>query len=136
MTALSLTANRNFDGKKERAACIKDLLVEPFFQQDSNDKLHWQVTLKVTYRPGPDINAPYHFASEIVGLFQVSTEQAKEKVQWLVETNASSLLYSTARELLRNAMSSGPYPPMLLPTGSFYEPKKDQPEAVPVQPQK
>jgi preprotein translocase subunit SecB len=127
ITTLNLTANRSYDGQKPRAACISDLLVEPFFKFDEKDARHWQVTLKVTYRPGPDVNAPYHFAVEIVGLFQVNTDYPSDKVSWLVETNASSVLYSTAREMLRSVMASGPYPPLLLPAGSFYEPKTNVP---------
>jgi preprotein translocase subunit SecB len=129
ITALSLTANRNYDGQKQRAPCVSDLQVEPFPRPDEKDARHWQVTVKITYRPGPDVNAPYHFAVEIVGLFQVVAQVEADKVEWLVETNATSVLYSTAREILRSAMNTGPYPPLLLPTGSFYEPKK----AVPVE---
>jgi preprotein translocase subunit SecB len=124
VTTLSLTANRNFDGQKPRAACISHLLVEPFLQADEKDTRHWQVTVKITYRPGPDVNAPYHFAVEIVGLFCVAAEYPADKVQWLVEINGPSVLYGTAREMLRSLMTTGPYPPLLLPTGSFYEPKK------------
>ena len=127
VTSLSLTANRNFDGHKPRAACISDLLVEPFLQVDKKDARHWQVTLKITYRPGPDVNAPYHFAVEIVGLFHVAADYPPDKVSWMVETNATSVLYGTAREMLRSVMTTGPYPPLLLPTGSFYEPKKTTP---------
>jgi preprotein translocase subunit SecB len=123
VTALSLTANQNLDSQKERAACGSHLQVEPTLRADERDNRHWQVTLKATYRPGPDVNATYHFAIEIVGLFQVAQEVAEEKIQWLVETNATSVLYSTAREILRSAMAAGPYPPLLLPAASFYEPK-------------
>lgn len=126
VTTLSLTANQNFDGRKETATCASHLQVEASLRADENDARHWQVTLKVTYRPGPDVNAPYHFTVEIVGLFQVTTEVSADKVQWLVETNATSILYGTAREILRSAMSNGPYPPLLLPAGSFYEPRKEQ----------
>ena len=40
----------------------------------------------------------------------------------MVEVNGSSVLYSAARQILRNAMSSGPFNPLLLPTASFVEP--------------
>ncbi len=134
VTALNLTANRAYDGQKERDACAKDLLVEPFVRPDEKDGRHWQVTLKVTYRPGPAVNAPYHFALEIVGLFRVAAEVADDKVEWLVQTNATSVLYSTAREILRSAMANGPNPPLLLPTGSFYEPRKEEASAKQAEP--
>lgn len=130
VTALSLTANRSFDGRKPLAACASDLRVEPFVLADESDARHWQVTLKIAYRPGPDVNAPYHFAVEIAGLFQVTLQVPDENVKWLVETNATSVLYSSAREILRSVMSNGPYPPLLLPTLSFYEPRTTQAEAT------
>lgn len=134
VTALSITANRNYDGQKKNAPCSSDLSVEPSLQQTGGKGArHWQATLKITYRPGPDVNAPYHFSMEIVGLFQVANQIAEDKAKWFVETNGTAVLYSTAREILRSVMSGGRYPPLLIPTGTFYEPKKDE---VPVSPEK
>jgi preprotein translocase subunit SecB len=133
VTALSITANRNYDGQKQKALCSSDLQVEPFLQTDGKDARHWQATLKITYRPGPDVNAPYHFSIEIVGLFQVANQVTEDKAKWFVETNGTAVLYSTAREFLRSVMSSGPYPPLLVPTGTFYEPEKKE---APPQPEK
>jgi preprotein translocase subunit SecB len=126
VTALSITANRNYDGQKQKAPCSSDLQVEPLFQVDGKDIRQWQATLKIIYRPGPDVNAPYHFSIEIVGLFQVANHVAEDKAKWFVETNGTAVLYSTAREILRSVMSSGPYPPLLIPTGTFYEPEKKE----------
>jgi preprotein translocase subunit SecB len=126
VTALSITANRNYDGQRQKAPCSSDLKVEPFLQMEGKDIRHWQATLKITYRPGPDVNAPYHFSIEIVGLFQVVNQVAEDKAKWFVETNGTAVLYSTAREILRSVMSSGPYPPLLVPTGTFYEPEKSE----------
>lgn len=126
VTALSITANRNYDGQKQKAPCSGGLQVEPLLQMEGKDARHWQATLKITYRPGPDVNAPYHFSMEIVGLFQVVNEVAEDKAKWFVETNGTAVLYSTAREILRSVTSAGPYPPLLIPTGTFYEPKKGE----------
>ena len=97
--------------------------MEPILGPDEKDSRRWQVTLKVTYRPGPDVNTPYHFAIEIVGLFLVSNQVAEEKVKWWIETNATAVLYSALREIVRALTSRGPYPALLLPTGTFYEKK-------------
>ena len=123
VTALSLTANRSYDAQKSIDARLADLKVEPQLMADGKDSRHWQVTMKITYRPGPDANVPYHFSLEVVGKFQVAQAVKTEKAQWLVETNATAVLYSTAREFLRSVMANGPYKPMLLPTVSFYEPQ-------------
>lgn len=124
VTSLSLTANRNYDGQKQKAACGNDLLVEPSLQLDGKDIRHWQATMKIAYRPGPDVNAPYHFSIELVGLFQVADRVEEDRAKWFVETNGTAVLYSTAREILRSIMTRGPYPPLLIPTGTFYEPKE------------
>src|SRR6266496_5082283 len=121
VTALSLTANRSFDRQKSVKPCVGDLQVETILGPDENDKWHWQLTLKVSYRPGPDVNTPYHFSIEIVGLFQVSREVAESKAKWWIETNATAVLYSAVREIVRAVTSRGPYPALLLPTGTFYQ---------------
>jgi preprotein translocase subunit SecB len=141
VTSLSLTANRSYDRQKSVRPCVADLQVEPILAQDEKESRRWQLTLKITYRPGPDVNTPYHFAIEIVGLFQVSSEVAEEKVKCWIETNATAVLYSASREIVRAVTSRGPYPALLIPTGTFYEKKaetdhsakEDQNEVKPMQ---
>jgi len=121
VTSLSLTANRSYDREKGVKPSVNDLQVEPILGPDQKDNRHWQLTLKVNYRPGPDVNTPYHFSVEIVGLFQVSPQVTEEKIKWWIETNATAVLYSALREIVRAVTSRGPYPALLLPTGTFYE---------------
>lgn len=121
VASLSLTANRSYDRAKGVKPCVGDLQVEPILAPDAKDSRHWQLTLKVNYRPGPDINTPYHFSVEIVGLFQLSPQVAEEKTKWWIETNATAVLYSALREVVRAVTSRGPYPALLLPTATFYE---------------
>ena len=45
---------------------------------------------------------------EIVGYFNVSPSYPKEQVERLVKTNASSILYSIAREMVRSITAAGP----------------------------
>lgn len=124
VTELSLTANRSFEVNDKIDARFKDIKIEPKLLVSKGDPRAWQVTMRIVYRPGPGINVPYHFTIEIVGLFEVQAKVPEEKISWYVETNATAVLYSTAREILRSVMSSGPYQALLLPTGSFYEPQK------------
>lgn len=128
VTALSLTANRSYDWEKGAKPCVSDLQVETILGPDEKDSHHWQLTLKVNYRPGPDVNTPYYFSVEIVGLFQVSTQVTEDKVKWWIETNATAVLYSALREIVRAVTSRGPYPALLLPTGTFYEGKQEKPK--------
>jgi preprotein translocase subunit SecB len=129
VTSLTLTANRSFDRAKGVKPCVSDLQVEPILGPDEKDQRHWQLTLKISYRPGPDVNTPYHFSIEIVGLFQLSSQVPDEKLKWWIETNATAVLYSASREIIRAVTSRGPYPALMLPTGTFYEKPQDKGEA-------
>jgi hypothetical protein len=83
----------------------------------------WQVDLKVGFAPSGDSNAPYSFSAEIVGLFVVIDDMPKEEVHAFVNANATSVLYSTLREIVHTITSKGPYFPLLLPTPCFHQQK-------------
>ena len=119
---LSVIANRDHDRTKPIALTDENLVVVPTFIPDTKDSRLWQVTLRVQQQAGPAANAPYFFTAELTGFFSVAPDYPDNKVEWMVRTNATSVLYSTAREVLRSAMSQGPYCPLLLPTVSFYTP--------------
>ncbi|MEA1929019.1 MAG: protein-export chaperone SecB, partial [Candidatus Auribacterota bacterium] len=46
-----------------------------------------------------------------------------ENIESLVRINCPAVLYSTAREILRSVMAQGPFPALILPTGTFNKPK-------------
>ncbi len=119
---LSVITNREHDRAKPIALTDENLLVTPSFMPDPKDPRLWQVTLRIQQQAGPAANAPYFFTVELAGFFSVAPDYPEDKVEWMVRTNATSVLYSTAREVLRSAMSQGPYCPLLLPTVSFYTP--------------
>lgn len=123
VTELSVTANREHDPKKTVTLTDENMVVTPDILPDKNDPRNWQVTLRIQQQAGPDVNAPYFFTVELTGFFSVATSFPEDKAEWIVRTNATSVLYSTAREVLRSAMSQGPFCPLLLPTVSFYTPE-------------
>lgn len=120
VTELHVTANLKHDPEQPLALSADDILVTPDFLVAKDDPRQWQVTLRIQQQAGPSANPPYYFTVELVGAFDVAPNYPDEKVEWMVRTNASSMLYSTAREVLRGAMSQGPFCPLLLPTVSFY----------------
>lgn len=134
VTELSLTANKEFDPKKEVKLGVESLVVAPALLADASDPRQWQVTLRIQQHPGPEANAPYFSTLEIVGFFCLQDDYPQEKIEWMVQTNATSVLYSAAREILRGAMAQGPYPPVILPTLSFYSPRTEKQTAAPVEP--
>ncbi len=122
VTELNVTANREHDPQKAVTLTDENIVVKSNFMVQNDDSLKWQVTLRVQQQGGPSTNPPYFFTIEMVGFFTVAESYPAEKAEWMVRTNASSVLYSTAREALRVAMSQGPFRPLLLPNVSFYMP--------------
>jgi preprotein translocase subunit SecB len=133
VTELSLTANKEYDPKKEFKFDVENTLVTPALLSDETDQRQWQVTLRIKQQPGPDANAPYFSALEIVGFFCLDESYPEDKIEWMIQTNATSVLFSAAREILRSATAQGPYPPILLPTVSFYGPNPQKKAAPPTE---
>jgi len=123
VTELSVTANRQHDAGKPVTLTDENLVVKQDFLREKNGPRRWQVTLRIQQQGGPSTNPPYFFTIELVGFFSVAANYPEEKAESMVRTNATSVLYSTAREVLRGAMSQGPFCPLLLPTVSFYTPE-------------
>ncbi|MBT7066647.1 MAG: hypothetical protein HN919_10120 [Verrucomicrobia bacterium] len=133
VTEVSCAANSAFDPEKPVEVAMDQLLVETSIQKaeiDSSERVGWSVDLSVSYQANPDQNYPYSYAIKLVGFFSSPSEVPDGlDDERLVRVNGSSMLYGTAREMLRNAMATGPWGEMLIPTISFYESKKDSEEA-------
>jgi preprotein translocase subunit SecB len=123
VTELNVSANRQHDPKAPITLSADNLTVKPDILAQNDDPRRWQVTLRIHQQGRPSTNSPYFFTIELVGMFSVAANYPEKQVESLVRTNASSVLYSTAREVLRSAMAQGPFFPLLLPTLSFYTPE-------------
>jgi len=119
-TDLSCQANVKFDPEKEFEFGLDSLTIESNILAGKTKNDGWQVTLTVFHQATEEVNTPYSFRVEIVGFFKVDATYPANKAEWLVKTNASSVLYSVARETLRRAMQNGPWMSVFLPTVSFY----------------
>ena len=120
LSEIFVRANESFDAKQLMNLSPNDITVESVAVKVADDVRHWQVTLKVFYQSKNSVNAPYSFRAEAVGFFSVVESCPEDRAEWLVKTNASSVLYSVVREALRNAMATGPWKPIILPAVSFY----------------
>lgn len=82
-----------------------------------------RVEVELTLSPAARSHAYYDFSIKMIGLFSIdlNCHQTDPNLDpdRLVATNAPSLLYSAARELLLILTSRGPHPAMLLPTVRF-----------------
>lgn len=123
VTNLMVSANPKFNPKEKMNLGMEDITVETETRPPVEGSNIWQVKTSVFFMGSEKINSPYAFRVDLQGLFTVIDNSSVEKAQLLVETNGPSVLFSTAREILRSAMSSGPYKALILPTVSFYEPK-------------
>lgn len=120
LAKLSVEANARFEPKEPMNLSANDISVESVSVRIGGDVRKWQVSIKVFHQSKDGVNAPYFFCVEAVGFFSVAESYPEDREEWLVKTNASSVLYSAAREALRSAMAAGPWKPVLLPTVSFY----------------
>jgi preprotein translocase subunit SecB len=129
ITELHLTANEDFDPEKEVRLRLEDVLAEPECIVREKHPREWQIRLRVRHAHTPESNSPYNFAVEIVGFFRVHEDVPDESVEKFARVNGSSILFTTAREVLRSSMANGPFDPIVLPTVCFFDPPLESTDA-------
>ncbi len=122
VSEINVSSNRDFDPEKDVRLDFEDLIVKPGYVKSESSKRRWEVSLRVQFQPGPEANVPYYFMVEILSLFDIHKSVPEEKLEPLVKSNCPAVLYTMAREILRSVMAQGPFPSLILPTGTFYEP--------------
>ncbi len=123
VTDLSVSVNPEFDPEKEVNLHIGNMIVntEPIKKPD--DDREWQIKMNIRHTQNSESNSPYFFAVELMGFFHINELLPESMVEKFAYVNGSSVLYSSAREILRNAMADGPYDPIMLPTVCFLDDK-------------
>ena len=124
VTELIFSANKEYDPAREGGLGLDELIIEPTCLPAEDGNHQWQGSLSIRFQPKAETNYPYTFSLELVGFFSVLGDPSPEREEFLVKTNAPSMLFGAAREIIRSATSRGPFSPILLPSVSFYEPKK------------
>ena len=133
VSELHFAVNHVFDPTKKVDLSDDQFVVDVGLLRDEKLPDKWQVTLRVKHQPVATANAPYSFTLEVVGFFHALPIYTHDKER-LVKTNGPTILYGIAREIVRGITTSGPYPGVLIPSVSFYEPSPapaTQPPAVP-----
>ncbi|MBM3883498.1 MAG: hypothetical protein FJ387_27975 [Verrucomicrobia bacterium] len=113
------SVNSRYDGKKDLELKPDELTTETACNPSKSNPRLWTVALDVKYQPASQTNTPYVFSLFLVGFFEVAKAFDEARVAALVKTNGASVLYGTAREIIREQTSRGPAGPFLLPTASF-----------------
>ena len=124
VTDLHLSANPKFDAKQEVLLNLEDFQVGFEAASASENKRQWQIVLKLKHQPAAEANVPYRFAAEMVGVFILLEGYPEDCIERMVKTNGPSMLYGVLREVIRDATARGPYPALILPSTSFYEPQE------------
>lgn len=79
----------------------------------------FRVELTIESAVDPIIRYPYPFRVVMVGFFRYEGDPSLEESRQIISVNSSTLLYSSAREVLAAATGRGPFPGVQLPTVSF-----------------
>ena len=111
--------NSKYDVSKGLEKKLEEMEATPQCHRHTDNPLKWTVELELKYQPAAETNTPYIFSLTLVGYFEVSKTFDPNVVERLVHTNGPSVLYSIARELVREQTARGPDGPFILPTASF-----------------
>lgn len=126
VSEMSLSASSTYDPEKDSNLELADLHVESDLSLVKPNEPLWAVTMSVEQNVTAEKNAPYNFVVRLVGFFTIVEGVPKERIEKLLLTNGSSILFAAAREILRDMTSKGPYSPLLLPTLSFFPLPKEE----------
>ncbi len=121
VTDLSVSVNPEFDPDEEVNLHLGNITINSENTQKEDNDREWQIKLTVRHTQNQHSNSPYFFAIDLLGFFSIDESMPTEMVEKFAFVNGSSVLYSSAREILRNAMADGPYSPIMLPTVCFFE---------------
>ena len=124
VTQLNIIANPLFDVTKDVIQKESDFCVNGEMSKNGEDPSLFQVKLNINIQPSPESNLPYSIVLEIVGIIKSAFTGTDEQIERVVFVNGSTMVYSTAREIIRASTSFGPYAQLMLPSVAFSEPKK------------
>lgn len=124
-TKIYCEANLNYKGHDRNAGNKLEVNVQSHIAPHKDNDRDWRIILDIQV-PSIDKSAPYKLDLQVNGFFEVLPGYPEDKIRELIRITGSSILYSGAREFALGLTSRGPWGPVLLPTISFKEPKKQE----------
>jgi preprotein translocase subunit SecB len=81
----------------------------------------WLVTLSIDQKIPEGKNVPYEFSIQLTGVVCVHPSLKGETLTHNIQVNGPSMLFGSAREIIRAATSRGPFAPLIIPSTSFLQ---------------
>jgi preprotein translocase subunit SecB len=129
VSELQFVANRDFKSDQSSSVGVEELQVTHQASARTENKREWQITLRIALNASPQANSPYSFLVEMIGFVDVAESVSDDRIERFARINGTSLVFSAAREIIKAATSRGPFPPLLLPTVTFWEAKQESANA-------
>jgi preprotein translocase subunit SecB len=131
LKSLRFELREGFDHERIKSA---DINIPPLeigvvsAEQNPNNPMRWQFEVSVELPDLPEYNSPYSIETTLVGFFTVDMDFPAELAERLARTNGPALLYSCAREIVASITGRSPYPRLLIPSVTFFQPQARQAE--------
>lgn len=88
-----------------------------------DDLSRWRFEICLQLPCGPDDDFPYSIATTLVGYFKVDETYPAESAERLARVNGPAVLYSCAREIVATVTGRCPYPKLIIPSVTFWQPE-------------
>jgi preprotein translocase subunit SecB len=135
--ALHVEALGTYNPEKQQELDLESLEVkESCYPVGEENPNRFAVDLLIKQPAAEGKNLPYTYELHMLGFVEAHPGFPKENLQRMVEINGPSMLFGSAREILRTATGRGPYGPVMIPSASFFKevphpkPKKAKTSAI------
>ncbi len=126
LESIHVGTNPHFDPNREAELEVDSMEVKSDVKLlNSDNKAEagtvWAVSLEIRQSIPEGKNIPYEFSLEMCGIVAAHPSLTDEKLERAVQVNGPSMLFGSAREILRAATGLGRYAPVIIPSTNFFQ---------------
>lgn len=126
LESVSVRTNADFDPKREADLevdfmDVKSEVTQLKSENGEENGTIWMVYLTISQDIPKGKNIPYEFSLEMCGVVAAHPSLTGERLERAVQVNGPSMLFGSAREILRAATGRGPYAPVIIPSTNFFQ---------------
>ena len=132
---IQVRTNQNFDPAKPEELEIASIELQSKVVQIKHDKSEetgtdWLVSLRIEQPLSENQNIPYSYTLQIEGLVTVHPKFQGSELERQIQVNGPSMLFGSAREIIRAETGRGRFAPIIIPSTNFFQrlPPKPAPE--------